>query len=203
MVKSASTVNLGKGSTFWFELSLPVNLPTSLSPNSKLSGVSVLLIDDNPINLALYKKRLDRYVMQVDTAGTHQEIMQRLHSAGHKKTPYQVILLDQEMHLEHGEALSETIIGMAQCRDTALILMTSSGQKADLEQVRALGISAQLRKPTASELLYCTLQDVLAVDRVHARQTTPLAISQRAIPQGASVNPEEHPFKPRSNSAGT
>jgi len=86
--------NPGKGSTFWFELSLPVATPPAESvklPSS--AGLQVVLGMSHAINLRLALLALEKLGCSAVGVGTAAEILQRI-----KARPCDVLILERELH---------------------------------------------------------------------------------------------------------
>ena len=161
----------GKGSNFWFELPLAVATAARTASQYLLNGVSALIIENNPIQLQIHRQQLIRYGMRVDTAATLQEARRRIRSARHTQAPYQVILLDQQMHPEQAEALTLAIGELQANWHTKLIVMCSSTAKEVLETPSNLKISTRLAKPISAESLYQELTQILALTPQQAKHS--------------------------------
>jgi signal transduction histidine kinase/CheY-like chemotaxis protein len=101
---------IGKGSTFYFNLNLPLgNLPDTgdrlVSYNKDLNGLNILLVDDNQINVVIAKKILTDYKAQVSVAYNGAEALAKLEQC----PAFQIILLDLEMPVLSGYEAIVTI----------------------------------------------------------------------------------------------
>ncbi|MCP4044210.1 MAG: response regulator, partial [Gammaproteobacteria bacterium] len=101
---------LGKGSTFWFELSLPLAAIPEPLPLADLEGVRALAVDDNPVNRRIFKEQLCAFGMRVETLAEPeraQELLEREAKAGR---PFRIVLLDHLMPVMDGEQLGRAIL---------------------------------------------------------------------------------------------
>jgi HPt (histidine-containing phosphotransfer) domain-containing protein/CheY-like chemotaxis protein len=101
--------------------------------------------------------------MRVDIAATLQEAQRRLRSARHTQAPYQVILLDQQLHPEQTDDLTRILGELQADWHTKLIQMSSTAVKDRGGSVSVLEFSACLNKPISAEALYQELTQVLAL----------------------------------------
>lgn len=89
----------GKGSTFHFTVELPINENRKLYINedksrqlASLDGVQVLIAEDNPVNLSVARRFLQKWGVEVTEAHNGLEAVQR-----YRKGLFDVLLIDLEM----------------------------------------------------------------------------------------------------------
>jgi CheY-like chemotaxis protein len=120
-----------------------------------LSGVPVLIVDDNEINRLVFREMISsKGVIPAEAANGEEAIIKtdKAFSAG---KPYRLILLDLQMQggmdgFEVARKIKERPFGTG----IDIILLTSVGQKGDTAKCREVGISGYLLKPVGqSELL--------------------------------------------------
>lgn len=150
-LKVRSTV--GVGSCFTCDLkadfSAPVlevhrRLPTT---RTNMTGVRVLLVDDVPLNLKVGGRILQRWGIEVDTAESGKEALEKV-----KSSVYEVILLDIHMPGMDGFETFIQMLSMGiQCPVYALSADVMPSTK---EHVKALGMSGLIPKPFPPEELY-------------------------------------------------
>lgn len=87
------------GTRFWFSLSFKINPNKVVSADgsntpqySSYPGMHVLLVEDNPINVFVVRKFLDRWEVQVDTADNGKEALLAV-----QRKQYDLILMDLQM----------------------------------------------------------------------------------------------------------
>ena len=156
----------GNGSTFWFELPLPVDvspLPEAM-PTASLDGVRALVVDDVPINVQLLREWLRAWGMRVETCERGDAALDVMRAAAAERDPIRIAIIDFLMPGMDGELLGRTIRADESLRDTALVVCTSSAQRGDAERFHAAGFNAYLTKPVRPETLAATLETVLARD---------------------------------------
>jgi signal transduction histidine kinase/DNA-binding response OmpR family regulator len=160
---------LGHGSTFRFEIAFtPATAPPRTPvPAGELSGLRVLVVDDNATNRRVFEAYVAAWGMRPDVAGDPASAFAALQSAV-SDDPYDIALLDFNMPGESGLELAKRITATPALRRTRLILLTSSGQIA-LDDP-ATGISSRLTKPVHRSRLLDAIRTAMAPEPdVHAR----------------------------------
>jgi signal transduction histidine kinase/CheY-like chemotaxis protein/HPt (histidine-containing phosphotransfer) domain-containing protein len=154
----------GRGSTFWFTACLRRQreaLPCKPLPFSELRGHRVLVIDDNPINRRIMTLQLSRWGLFCDEASGAREALEMMRIAANDGSPYRISLVDYLMPGINGEELASSVRGDEVLSETALILITSFGQRGDAARFRKLGFSGYLSKPVTQEHLLNCIATVL------------------------------------------
>jgi two-component system, sensor histidine kinase and response regulator len=148
---------LGRGSTFWFQipLYLPV-MPEQKELETTAPHSRVLVVDDNATNRKLLKRQLEQAGYAVAIAENGAAALQSLRDAVHDRTPFDVAITDQRMPAMSGLELGQTIRAAPEFRGTRLIMLTSIDAHMSIDEIAKTGFSAYLSKPVrARELLEC------------------------------------------------
>ena len=128
----------GQGSTFWFELPLPV---APAGGETSLAGLRVLLAHDHPSQRRLASLTLDKLGCQADAVATGQEILQRLQT-----TRYDLVLFESRLADMDGCALAAAIRERepaatgGRSHPPRLIALTGGGRPEAAERLRAAGV---------------------------------------------------------------
>jgi len=165
---------LGKGSTFHFEVRLgmaePVTERAAPLDTACLQNMPVLVVDDNSLNRRILADMLSWWGMSPTlTAGAAAALasMQEAQAAG---KPFPLVIVDAQMPGMDGFTLAERIKLDPRLAGAIIMMLTSGGQRGDAARCRELGVSAYLTKPIGeSDLLTATLQ-VLGKGEPAARQ---------------------------------
>ncbi len=136
-----------EGSTFSFELSLPVGHSLKPAAEPALDGLRVLVVDDNETNRAILVRTLAGWQMEVATACDGEEALTELRRASVAGTHYDVVLTDAKMPRLGGFGLVERLKQDSALTHTAILMLTSNDQAGDAACCRALGINLYLVKP--------------------------------------------------------
>jgi two-component system, sensor histidine kinase and response regulator len=155
---------IGEGSRFWFILPFPVDLtPLDTAPVDRdMSGVRVLLVDDNPTNLFVLREQLNGWGLRNDSSSGAEDALNLLRAAQRAGDPYQIAMLDHQMPIIDGEQLARTIKADAELKNTVLVLLTSIGVRGDAARMKKAGFSAYLIKPAREAELLNTLINLWA-----------------------------------------
>ncbi len=157
---------VGKGSTFWLRVTLPVAESVRGLHPASLEGKRVLIVDDMEVNLRILKGLLVHDGMQVHAAVSGAEAMERLRSATASGLPYQLLVLDFMMPEMDGEALIRAVRAEPEpsIAHIPAVLLSSSGQKGDARIYSEMGFSGYLSKPVQADALRQVLSMVLGAD---------------------------------------
>ncbi len=158
----------GKGSTFWFTVSLKKQtaqkkLEQTIKSEipSSLAGTRILAVDDNDTNRKVLAGMLTSWKCEYDLASDAQSAFDKLKEAADKKTPYQIAILDMLMPEINGATLGKMIKANRTIKETALVMMTSAGERGDAERLKKAGFTAYLTKPVKQSQIYNCLITIL------------------------------------------
>jgi len=142
----------GRGSEFHFTARLGLARATPAEPRAvaqtvNLSGVKVLLVDDNRTNRRILERMLDRWEMNVSSVEGAEEALEQLCAALEAGEPFELILTDMHMPKMDGFALVERIRQRPELSTATIMMLTSAGHRGDAARCEELGVSAYLLKP--------------------------------------------------------
>ncbi len=165
----------GKGSTFWFVVTLPRQAATEqrLDLPDTLHGIRVLIVDDNATNREILHAQLSAWGMAPDEAESGHAALQKLEEAWRAGKPYRLAILDMQMPEMDGLMLGRTIRSDERYRSLELIMMSSMGQEGEARVIRQNGFAAYLIKPVRHSDLFNTLRQTLIQSAAHAGETKP------------------------------
>ncbi|MFI5214404.1 MAG: response regulator, partial [Gemmatimonadales bacterium] len=156
---------LGRGSEFSFVVGFPVeaSLPVPLlSPGAvRLSGLRMLIVDDNASNRRIVREMLAAVGVSVDEATGADEGLGVLHRAARTGAPYPLVILDAQMPSRDGFQLAQDVRADPGLRTTRLLMLTSAAQRGDAQRCRELGIRGYLTKPVSRADLLDAVAGVL------------------------------------------
>ena len=153
-----------RGSTFWFTAVLKKQSEEDIrfiEPRSDLKGVKVLAIDDNNTSLLQVSTLLRLWGCRFDTVTDGAAALSLLRTAADASDHFAVALIDFAMPDLNGKELGRKIKQDPHLSKTALILMTSMGQRGDAAELKSLGFSGYLTKPFGKAQLRTCLEMVL------------------------------------------
>ncbi len=154
------TSTVGKGSCFTFHIELGYsNIKIGIIPDVELANIKALIVDDNPINLEVLSKLLERKGVSVTACSSGPDCLALLHNQ-HNETgncPFDVCIIDMHMPTMDGVELGGKIRAESQYNNMQLILMTSGAIPGDAARVAKLGFRGYFSKPVDVNDLYSTL----------------------------------------------
>jgi CheY-like chemotaxis protein len=191
----------GKGTTFWFTLSLGVAAPIDQSPaltkiaatveaspaKDSLTGLHLLVAEDNEMNQFVTQETLRR-------AGCTCEIVSdgALALEAIRRGKYDAVLMDCQMPGMDGLEASRRIREREE--DEALpripiIALTAEAINGDREKCLAAGMDGYVTKPINTEALFFTINSL-----VKAKAPAPVRIAAMKQPDQTKAAPPEAPF---------
>lgn len=170
---------LGEGSTFSFDVTLPVagpsrkpviaaNAPVTDAPKGAGTGDTdasavlqprrILVAEDNVVNQLLIKKIATKYGWTLTIAGNGKEAVERVVNDG----PYDVILMDIRMPVMDGVAATKAIKALApEKASTPIIALTANTGDDSEAEYREHGVAAIVGKPIDAARLNAAIEQSL------------------------------------------
>jgi PAS domain S-box-containing protein len=147
----------GTGSTFHFTASFGLGTPVAHQPVpslQKMTGASVLIVDDNSTNRRILVEMLNNWKMSPTEAAGGDAALTMLQEAASAQQPFPLVLLDAHMPDVDGFALAEKIRENPVLAGATIMMLSSDLASGDRERCRSLGIATSIVKPIQqSELL--------------------------------------------------
>ncbi|WP_116106697.1 ATP-binding protein [Lewinella sp. IMCC34191] len=146
---------IGEGSTFWFDLTLPVGDPAEATSEHlgnlpPINQGHVLIVEDNRTNSFLVARYFRKWEVAFDIAHNGQEALEAVASK-----PYDLILMDLKMPVMDGYSAARGIREMpAPVGNVPIIAFSASASLAISERMRVAQIDDFILKPFAPRHLY-------------------------------------------------
>ncbi|HEY6226773.1 MAG TPA: response regulator [Verrucomicrobiae bacterium] len=157
----------GKGSTFWFTARLQKQEPgtkTSLDAKRDLTGLRLLVVDDNATNRKIVHHQIISWGMRNGSVASGPEALEILRREAALGDPYDFAILDFQMPIMDGLTLAKIIKADPDLAAMRLVVLTSLGQKLTPEEMREHGIAACLIKPVRQSELFNCLVNVMSAN---------------------------------------
>ena len=156
---------LGEGSCF--TVVLPFIIDTNARPeekedfNADISGVRVLLVEDNELNVEIAEFMLTENGAKVETVKNGLEAVQ--HFKVSEPGTYDVILMDVMMPMMDGLTATRTIRDLERqdAKTIPIIAMTANAFREDEERCMEAGMNTHLAKPLDDEKIRQTISEEL------------------------------------------
>lgn len=146
---------IGCGSTFWFEIPVergrPPPEPKAINPETqiRLPRLSILVVEDNAVNLHVATKFLAHLGQVADTAENGAIAVAM--AAG---TKYDLILMDMQMPVMDGiEATSRIRVGAGMSSRAPIVAMTANASDDDMRRCLEAGMDGFQSKPVSVDKL--------------------------------------------------
>jgi two-component system, sensor histidine kinase and response regulator len=141
----------GAGSTFWLRLTLNhTSAPLVIDPppvlttidRDKLSGLQILLVEDNEFNQEIAKELLEELNLNVTIAANGAIALQLI-----EQQSFDLILMDMQMPVMDGIAAASAIRQHHSASELPIIAMTANAMASDRQKCLDAGMNDYLAKP--------------------------------------------------------
>ncbi|MDQ1336786.1 MAG: hypothetical protein QG552_3736, partial [Thermodesulfobacteriota bacterium] len=171
----------GPGSIFHFtvcfELSRSKDIRVPRPKPKDLSGMPVLIVDDNTTNRIVLQEMIKSWGLVPTITANGKEAIDRFNKAFGSGTPYRLILLDMQMPELDGFDVAKMIKDSPSGKDVKIIVLSSMGQRGDSDRCKEIGISGYLPKPIKqSDLL-----DAIMMTMGLPSEETPTVITRHKV----------------------
>jgi signal transduction histidine kinase/DNA-binding response OmpR family regulator len=187
----------GKGSTFWFALPLTRAGEAAAGSEARrtLDGTRVLVVDDTPANVEIFRHQIEDAGGAVETAASAEAGLALARAAAAAGRGFAIAVLDHQMPGNTGCEMAAVMRDDARLAAVRIILATSV-PSADLRRfAAAAGIECVLAKPVRQTVLVARLLELAGKgEPVVARKAddaAPPAATGDAAPPRAVVAAEE------------
>ncbi|CAG7856447.1 hypothetical protein MCAMS1_00933, partial [biofilm metagenome] len=156
---------LGQGTLFWFTLPLKPSINNIVPRISDLTGLRVLIVDDNATNRQILCHYLDHWGFKVDETDNAAAALTKLESAKRYGDAFHLILSDLHMPGMDGYDFMRAINNIPSIADTPRLLLSSGGLGTE-EERKKLKISQSLLKPVRQSQLLDAILNALKASPV-------------------------------------
>ncbi|MDP9268056.1 MAG: response regulator [Acidobacteriota bacterium] len=173
---------VGKGSIFHFTARFDAaHGSAAVAPVDAfdLSGLTVLVVDDNATNRRLLEEMLVSWGMLPALAASAPYALARLRAAQASGRPFPLVLTDFQMPEADGFTLAASIRKDPSIAGATIVMLTSSGQPGDAARCRELNVAAYLPKPVRRSELRAAI--VSALTQAPAKNHRPTLITRHSL----------------------
>ncbi len=160
-----------------------VAVASATSEGVSLTGMRILLAEDNEINQQIAVELLEGVGAKVDVANNGQEALDKLFG-GPQPPPYDVVLMDVQMPVMDGHQATVKIRSDARFAGLPIMAMTAHATLEERDACLADGMNGHISKPIDPALLYDTLSKIPR----RAAEGTSVATSAPAETTGAATS---------------
>lgn len=180
----------GQGSTFWFRIPLPVAPPSTdpLPTAEILTGLRVLVVDDNATNRLVLEAQLRGWRLQPHTAPDARTALARAREAAERGEPFALAVLDLCMPETNGLDLARSIKADPTLATMELIMLTSTMQISGATIAEA-GVREWLMKPVRSSEFYNRLIRLMSTSEQRTPAERLTAMTSAALRERPATRP--------------
>ncbi|PQO31442.1 ammonium transporter [Blastopirellula marina] len=143
----------GKGSTFAFTIPLQVVERSQCDVIPNVTGLRVLAVDDNHMNLQVLKEQLQLWGVEVATASSGERALALLSDANARSAPFHLAILDHIMPEMDGLTLASRIVQDSKHASTKLLMLTSYDRNISQGELKRLEMRCLTKPVRQSRLL--------------------------------------------------
>jgi signal transduction histidine kinase/CheY-like chemotaxis protein len=155
---------VGKGSRFWFDVTFECSPEKQIMAEQKkitdlkpFSSLHILVAEDNPINMIVANKILEKWNIQVSKAVNGAEAVELA-----SKNNYDVILMDLQMPVMDGLSAVQLIRQFN--KDIPIIALTATSYETMLTDLHTKGLNDFVQKPFRPEELHGKISRALGIE---------------------------------------
>jgi signal transduction histidine kinase/DNA-binding response OmpR family regulator len=185
---------LGNGSTFWFNIQLPVcgDGAKTIPSTTEIAGAKVLIVDDSAINRSIMLEQMKLWGIHAEMACSGAEALVMAGSAAKNNSEFDLVILDYQMPGMTGGEVAKAFRVNRELKNVPIIMLTSVDETEDGLSFASLGIAAYLAKPARSSQLLEHVTNILANARINAgNRTAGFAKTDQPIAIISTDNPDE------------
>ena len=145
----------GRGSVFRVSLPLVAGSDTRRMPKAgELRGLRALVVDDNEVNRAIFRKQLESWGVEVETVIDGPAALTALAAAERRHALPDVAIVDVMMPGMSGDELAHRLHSSKEYRGVKLIMASSIGARGVSDRLRDVDVLAYFTKPVSPSALF-------------------------------------------------
>ncbi|MCR9200804.1 MAG: ammonium transporter [Planctomycetaceae bacterium] len=184
------TSTAGQGSTFFFDLPMPVVANARMSNErmqellARLPDTRVLVVDDNETNCEILRNQLALWGFTAETCQCSEMAADRLMLANRNGKPFDLMLLDMCMPVMDGKDVARLVRSSGLFSDLPIILLSSNHEILSTDDRIACGIDIAMTKPVRQSRLFDSI-----ITTIEKRMETREQRETRMAEQTAGIAP--------------
>ncbi len=151
----------GQGSCFWARLPLaPAAGPLPVAPPPAaqgLSGMRVLMVEDNAVNMLIAVAMLQSWGVQVTQAHDGREALAAVQHSAEQDQAFHAVLMDVQMPEMSGHEATRALRQLDAGRELPIVALTAAALVTERDEALKAGMDDFLTKPIDAEKLHATL----------------------------------------------
>jgi CheY-like chemotaxis protein len=155
----------GQGSLFWADLPLAAGAETGpgtdlagLAPDDRqLAGLSLLVVEDNPVNMMIAVALLEHWDIEVTQAANGAEAVRAVDERAAAGQPFDLVLMDVQMPVQGGNDATRVLRERYPADELPIVALTAAALTSERDEALAAGMNDFLTKPVDAQRLHATL----------------------------------------------
>ncbi len=187
---------VGKGSRFWFKVSLPVDDRIKSMPrltSATFEGVRMLAVDDNAVNRRVIEELAEGWGLRATVVSDGKAAFEALHASVKESDRYHVLLMDFQMPDEDGATLTARIQADSRFESIPVVLLSSVDSAQSDKSLAGARFVTSISKPVRPSQLMDILARLLTEDA--SRSVAQIAEAMKTIE--AAAEPAESDGRPK------
>jgi two-component system sensor histidine kinase/response regulator len=152
-----------------------------LATPDELTGLRILVVDDNATSRTILTKTLLGFGCRAESSASATQALQLLRSAAREGDAFRIALLDMQMPEMDGEQLARAAREDPLTEEVILVVLTSMGKRGDATRMEAIGCAGYLLKPVKQSQLAEALKAVLGQRQGEARSLPRRLITRHVL----------------------
>ncbi|MBF0369829.1 MAG: response regulator [Magnetococcales bacterium] len=183
--------HVGKGSTFYFSswfAKQPVSHRCLPILPEKLSGMKVLVVDDNPDAREILAENLKAFSFSPALAADGADGLAKMRQGSNGENPFALLMVDWRMPGMDGLQMAREVLNHFSLAKNAharprVIMLTAFGNEEIQNEAREVGVDAFLVKPVSRSLLFDTIMDLFGMESAKDFQRPPSRVEELGVVQ--------------------
>ena len=170
-----------EGSTFHFTARLGASDARPELTTWNVTGLPVLIVDDNHVNRRVLAELLERWKMRPTITESGAAALRALEDASERGQPFSLVLVDANMPDMDGFEVARKVRRNPRLAGATIMMLSSSGHYGETARCRELGIAYHLTKPVDQRELLAAIGRALAREQA-PRLSLPAAMLPDDVP---------------------
>jgi signal transduction histidine kinase/DNA-binding LacI/PurR family transcriptional regulator/DNA-binding response OmpR family regulator len=174
----------GRGSTFHVTLRLPRAAQTVTRQDAfdpcALTGRTAIVIDDNALNLEIFREALESWGMKVTLCSSPSSGLENLRAAAAEERPFDILLLDIVMPGMDGVDCARRIRAENLCPHTPIVMLSSAFRGNDVD-LTSIGCESFVTKPITRNELLRSIHTALKIEVVPIERRPLAALAEHPL----------------------
>ncbi len=161
---------VGKGSEFWFSVTLPVYGAINQQRRApiEVTGARILVVDDNEVYRSVLTEQMKAWKFDPAAVASGEEALAVIRTMVDHGTNIDGVVLDYQMPGMNGSAVAKAMRCDEKLRDIPIIMLTSVDNTEGGEPFSCPGVRQHLMKPARSSILFESIIGMLQEKTVTA-----------------------------------